>query len=135
MSRDDPHFRLRIPEDMRDRLKDEAERNNRSMNAEIIARLQGYDDLANQFFESENAQILHMWKGFAASHKAYADNMVLHLNNLSRFVLDHSGEVPQELVDAAKRHFAFSERYLETLEKPALDKEGESIVQLHIPYE
>lgn len=33
-------FMLRMPEGMRDRLKAEAEANNRSMNAEIVARLQ-----------------------------------------------------------------------------------------------
>ncbi|HJE24951.1 MAG TPA: Arc family DNA-binding protein [Methylorubrum populi] len=33
-------FMLRMPEGMRDRLKAEAEANNRSMNSEIVARLQ-----------------------------------------------------------------------------------------------
>jgi plasmid stability protein len=33
-------FMLRMPDGMRDRLKDEATRNNRSMNAEIVARLE-----------------------------------------------------------------------------------------------
>lgn len=33
-------YMLRFPDGMRDRLKDEAAKNNRSMNAEIIARLE-----------------------------------------------------------------------------------------------
>jgi hypothetical protein len=33
-------FLVRLPEGMRERIKDEAERNKRSMNAEIIARLE-----------------------------------------------------------------------------------------------
>lgn len=33
-------FMLRMPDGMRDRLKDEAAANNRSLNAEIIARLE-----------------------------------------------------------------------------------------------
>ncbi|MDK1377121.1 MULTISPECIES: Arc family DNA-binding protein [unclassified Sinorhizobium] len=36
-------FPLRLPDGMRDQLKEEADKNNRSMNAEIVARLEGYD--------------------------------------------------------------------------------------------
>jgi hypothetical protein len=39
MSRDDLHFRLRIPEALRDRIRASSETNYRSMTAEIIARL------------------------------------------------------------------------------------------------
>ncbi len=39
MSRDDPHFRLRIPEVLRDRIRASSEANYRSMTAEIVARL------------------------------------------------------------------------------------------------
>lgn len=40
MAADDPHFRLRLPADLRDRLRDTAEQNRRSINAEIVARLE-----------------------------------------------------------------------------------------------
>lgn len=40
MARIDPKFMLRLPEDLRDRVKEHAATNNRSMNAEIIARLE-----------------------------------------------------------------------------------------------
>ncbi|RYE60940.1 MAG: Arc family DNA-binding protein [Hyphomicrobiales bacterium] len=40
MSADDPHFRLRVPAELRDRIRDAAEANKRSMNAEIVARLE-----------------------------------------------------------------------------------------------
>lgn len=40
MAREDPHFRLRVPPGLRERIADEAKRNNRSMNAEIVARLE-----------------------------------------------------------------------------------------------
>lgn len=39
MAADDPHFRLRIPVELRDLLKRAAEANRRSINAEIVARL------------------------------------------------------------------------------------------------
>lgn len=40
MARDDPHFRLRIPEDLKRRVTEAADSNKRSINAEIIARLE-----------------------------------------------------------------------------------------------
>ena len=39
MAASDPHFRLRIPEDLHNRLTFEAANNGRSINAEIIYRL------------------------------------------------------------------------------------------------
>lgn len=41
MSRDDPQMKLRLPADLRDRIADAAAANGRSMNAEIIQRLEG----------------------------------------------------------------------------------------------
>lgn len=43
MARDDPQMKLRLPEEMRDRLKAAADTRGRSMNAEIIHRLESYD--------------------------------------------------------------------------------------------
>jgi hypothetical protein len=34
-------FQVRMPDGLRDRIREEAEKNNRSMNAEIVARLEG----------------------------------------------------------------------------------------------
>ncbi|MBB5041874.1 Arc family DNA-binding protein [Shinella fusca] len=40
MARDDLHFRLRIPEDLKRQIEQQAERNARSMTAEIVQRLE-----------------------------------------------------------------------------------------------
>ena len=40
MAREDLHFRLRIPEDLKRRVDEAAKSNHRSMTAEIIARLE-----------------------------------------------------------------------------------------------
>jgi len=40
MSREDPHFRLRFPNDLREKVEAAARENKRSMTAEIIARLE-----------------------------------------------------------------------------------------------
>jgi plasmid stability protein len=48
---------LRLPDGMRDRLKDAAARNGRSMNAEILARLEDFEssrELWEQTFQSGN---------------------------------------------------------------------------------
>lgn len=40
MSRTDPQLKVRLPDGMRDRIAEAAKANNRSMNAEIVARLE-----------------------------------------------------------------------------------------------
>lgn len=40
MARDDLHFRLRIPEDLKNKVDEAAARNDRSMTAEIVDRLE-----------------------------------------------------------------------------------------------
>lgn len=40
MSRDDPMMRIRLPDDVKAKVKARAEENHRSMNAEIVARLE-----------------------------------------------------------------------------------------------
>lgn len=46
---------LRLPDGMRDRIKEAAERNNRSMNAEIVARLEEYSMLSGKAKAFDNA--------------------------------------------------------------------------------
>lgn len=40
MTRDDPHFRLRVPRELKAQVEEAARKNNRSLNAEIVARLE-----------------------------------------------------------------------------------------------
>jgi hypothetical protein len=40
MSREDPQFKLRLSEQLRDQIAESAKSSNRSMNAEIVARLE-----------------------------------------------------------------------------------------------
>lgn len=40
MAADDPHFRLRVSADLKAKVEEAARANNRSMNAEIVARLE-----------------------------------------------------------------------------------------------
>jgi len=52
MTREDPQMKLRMPADLRDRIAEQAKHNGRSMNSEIIARLEG------SFSTPENAILL-----------------------------------------------------------------------------
>lgn len=55
MARDDPHFRLRIPEALRNRIADAAFDNHRSLNAEIVARLSATLDMDDAGISWSNA--------------------------------------------------------------------------------
>lgn len=67
--RDSPKFMLRLPGDMRDRIAAEAKANKRSMNAEIVARLQSSlegepydeknDDRVSEFVARAVDRLLH----------------------------------------------------------------------------
>ena len=39
MAREDPHFRLRLPAELKDKIEHSAKMNSRSINAEIVSRL------------------------------------------------------------------------------------------------
>ncbi|WP_180881362.1 Arc family DNA-binding protein [Brucella sp. 191011898] len=56
MAKDDPHFRLRIPEDMKKRIEIAASENQRSINAEILYRLQTTLDM-DEYVPEVNAHI------------------------------------------------------------------------------
>lgn len=48
MSREDQHFRLRIPEALKKKIEAAADANRRSMTAEIVSRLERYDSLGGE---------------------------------------------------------------------------------------
>lgn len=58
MSRDDLHFRLRIPPDLKERVEAAAKENKRSMTAEIVARLEASFDLVEGDLDDVGAMIL-----------------------------------------------------------------------------
>ena len=49
MARDDLHFRLRIPEALKERIEKSATTNNRSITAEIVSRLEQSFDQADEW--------------------------------------------------------------------------------------
>lgn len=68
MARDDLHFRLRIPDDLKTRIEEAAAAKRRSMTAEIVARLEEYEALnlrgetLTSFAERKESQIEELQK-------------------------------------------------------------------------
>lgn len=53
MKQTDPQYKLRIPQELKDKIEEAAEANGRSMNAEIVQRLQ------DSFSDHQTARLLH----------------------------------------------------------------------------
>lgn len=54
MAREDPQMKLRLPEELKSKISMAAEENGRSMNAEIIARLEWYESGGKKFEKAIN---------------------------------------------------------------------------------
>ncbi|NVM41942.1 Arc family DNA-binding protein [Ochrobactrum intermedium] len=73
--RDSDKFMLRFPDGMRDRLKQAAAENNRSMNAEIIARLEASfsnssgSKLTDRLSEQEKAELWDFIRDIAKNER------------------------------------------------------------------
>jgi hypothetical protein len=61
MAREDLHFRLRIPEDLKQKVEKAAADNHRSMTAEMVARLEDSFDFSGDFDELSTARTL-IWR-------------------------------------------------------------------------
>ena len=97
VSRGSEQFVLRLPDGMRDRLKNLAAENGRSVNAEIIARLEDYETLETRF--AELAKRAAHNEGRASGHLEAVKLMASILADAAR---EHRKEV-MPLVAAAIR--------------------------------
>lgn len=91
MAREDLHFRLRIPEDLKKRVEKAATENHRSMTAEIIATLQdAYPDTSASIesLQSEGNKLLDeiinasdtlARGGISVQEKTHIQNTIAHL--------------------------------------------------------
>lgn len=74
MARDDPQLKIRLPGDLKERIETAASDNNRTMNAEIVARLQeSFDDtlkFEHGVLEDAVAEMVPAMNGLLAEVKA-----------------------------------------------------------------
>ena len=69
MARDDPHFRLRVPDELRARIADAAKANNRSINAEILSRLErSFFDLTGEHAPLNDAERAEARKAYLGGY-------------------------------------------------------------------
>lgn len=74
MSREDPQFKLRLSEKLRDQITESAKASNRSMNAEIVARLEASYDQAESYSKSQAEEIVMVAVNYAVD--TFADRLV-----------------------------------------------------------
>lgn len=89
MAREDLHFRLRIPEELKQRIEAHAELNHRSMTAEIVSRLTDSlnDDARLRIKEQEIKTLreeLAYQKGMEASLRNGMEIFIEHLSRASK---------------------------------------------------
>jgi hypothetical protein len=81
MSKDDPHFRLRIPKDLGLRIADIAKANARSINAEIVFRLRESVESEEVFEDSLKGDPRRMIKMFSKHDLGSTIDLLSHLRD------------------------------------------------------
>lgn len=105
---------VRFPDGMRDRLKEEAAKNNRSMNAEIVARLEvTFGDPAAPAFPEHT---FHVVPGFGMHHTA-SGGMSLRDWFAGQALPGISFDCGLSVQEAAERAYEFADAMLAQREK------------------
>lgn len=112
-ARDQDKFVLRLPEGMRDRLKAEAEANKRSMNAEIVARLQG--SLNTQHYFDHSLDTLHKFANNMDPGELPREEWQAHFDSFAGYFRRMAGEFEKI---AGKVHAHYSEDGEKSEEQP-----------------
>ncbi len=106
-SRHADKYIIRFPDGMRDRLKEEAKTNNRTLNAEIVARLQNSFDAQESATKSHQDDLLplsaEMIERIAQKAGEAAATRVLHVNGSSPFELGTPSVISAMPTEAAKK--------------------------------
>jgi hypothetical protein len=108
VGRESDKFMLRFPDGMRDRIADQAKLNNRSMNAEIVARLeQSFDGPVKQSEVEELLQKLSE-RDDTAQKVAERDRLLSLTAIFMRLVIDclpdGNDELTKEMLDLVRRY-------------------------------
>nr|WP_082995226.1 Arc family DNA-binding protein [Halomonas elongata] len=87
-NRTDPQYKLRMPAELRDRLKDAAKKNHRTMNAEIVARLQEsfgpLNEFAREFDDGQPTGLERLFAELDADHHLVSVAEDQHILDLLR---------------------------------------------------
>lgn len=105
MAKNDPHFRLRVPAELKARIEATAASNNRSINAEIVARLE-------QTYSAESEQSRMLGEQMAAT---------VELTSRVQGLLHHLSVFAQTFDDAARGDMRGVEHFIELARKQPLE--------------
>lgn len=77
MARDDPQFRIRLPADLKAWVENAAKKSNRSLNAEIVQRLEGSrfgglaaDVPASEGLNSDERALIEAWRDISDENRS-----------------------------------------------------------------
>lgn len=71
----DPQYKLRLPERLRDKIKESASTHNRSMNADIVARLEASFEVNSKLTDVEKADYEELKKELKKDMKVIAEEL------------------------------------------------------------
>jgi plasmid stability protein len=103
-TRESDRFMLRLPDGMRDRIKAAAEANTRSMNAEIVYRLESHETLLEEVSKQAQAW-LDLKKSFDEMNKTWSERLTV--------VSAEAKGLPRGLYDRIQQQAAANKRSVE----------------------
>ncbi|WP_117195101.1 Arc family DNA-binding protein [Rhizobium terrae] len=150
MGREDPQLKLRLTEEMKAKITDAAKANGRSVNAEIVARLEAYEsggDVAQDWkrrFEEEHDAYVRMerlydgtfdiamnYRNILATVKGQLLQYVGMVKSLASIITNLDGPPAPDLINVAERMEAAAADTKERLsEESNLDKARQEMREL-----
>jgi len=106
-------FIVRLPDGMRDQIAEAAKSNNRTMNAEVVSRLQ-------KSFEAEQRQLLSEIRRMRPDGTSFIDEeaLVELLDKRLSNIEDKLSDFEERVLDGFEKRFAFSNRSPGMLKSP-----------------
>lgn len=120
MSREDPQFKLRMSDGMRDQIAEAAKANNRSMNAEIVARLEAsFPSLEDKIRDARKAELA-----------AIREQIKTIVEGIHAGTFDGYSERTQRIKLALLRRMEFdTQAFLDEMDRPVSDSEIDHLGQ------
>jgi hypothetical protein len=106
MARDDPHFRLRLPADLKREIEQAAEQAGRSINAEIVNRLTSVQEKQKSLDEAMSllnmiGSLIQMLEKLAENKEDMAFGLALNVRAAARIIL----RFKDQLTDDERAHW------------------------------
>lgn len=126
MSREDPQMKIRLPADLKDQIEAVAKQSGRSMNAEIVARLEGSFDATAGGVDAEAfiKELEFVRHAYAQQVKSLSFGQEL----LANFLLAAAEGLPDEVIES--HHFASALAFAQGIASKDVNKIAEGYAGL-----